>query len=160
MDYGQLDEIAEPLSEHWARRMGENVHELVAPIWEGSILPSLKANALAGNWTGEEFRGRCVRAIGLTIDLFDALHNNARGDFTSNDEKPRYYWIHQRFDMLRTNDAKRGISIDKDEMLRVAADYLSHPEIRTNAFDWLLLDAIVFAELDAFAHFVLLIAGF
>jgi hypothetical protein len=46
------------------------------------------------------------------------------------------------------------MNIQKDQMLRVAAEYLSHPEIRTNKFDWLLLDAIVFAELAAFSYHV------
>jgi hypothetical protein len=75
-------------------------------------------------------------------------------NYTKATEKPQYYWMHQNFSILRTNDATRGMSIQRDEMLRVAAEYLSHPEIRTNKFDWLLLDAIVFAELDAFSfHF-------
>jgi hypothetical protein len=154
MDQDQLDAVAEPINDHWAEQMGDNARPFVEPIWHGSILPSLKANALSEKWTAEQFRERCIRALRVTVDLFYALHINAGSSYAKATEKPQYYWIHQNFNILRTNDATRGMSIQKDEMLRVAADYLSHPEIRTNKFDWLLLDAIVFTELDAFAfHF-------
>jgi len=155
VDFNQLDEIAEPLTDHWAEKLGADVHELVSPVWEGSILPSLKAKARADGLTSEQFRDSCVHAIRLAVDLFDALHDNAHLSFTPATEKPRFYWIHQRFDILRTNDAKRGISIQKDALLGAASEYLGHPAIRTNKFDWLLLDAIVFAELDAFANYVM-----
>ncbi|MGE8450324.1 MAG: hypothetical protein ACN6OP_06770 [Pseudomonadales bacterium] len=154
MDKDQLDAVAEPINEHWAEQMGEDARPFVEPIWHGSILPSLKVNALAEKWTAEQFRERCIRALRATVDLFYALHINAGSNYTQANEKPRYYWAHQNFNILRANDATRGMSIQKDEMLRVAAEYLSHAEIRTNKFDWLLLDAIVFAELDAFSYHV------
>lgn len=152
MDYDELEDISEKVSVHWQERMGEKVYPFVSPVLEGSIIPSLKARALAENWTGEQFHVASIRAIGLTADLFGALHNNAHSDIAPQNERPRFYWVHQKFDFLRANDAKRGIDIYKDEMLRIAAEYLSHPEIRSNKFDWLLMDAIVFAELDAFAY--------
>ncbi|MCX4152001.1 MULTISPECIES: hypothetical protein [Paraburkholderia] len=154
IDEEQLDSVAEPINEHWAEQMGEDARPYVEPIWHGSILPALKVNALAENWTAEQFRERCIRALRATVDLFYALHINAGSNYTKENEKPRYYWAHQKFNILSANDATRGMSIQKDEMLRVAAEYLSHPEIRTNKFDWLLLDAIVFAELDAFSYHV------
>jgi hypothetical protein len=154
MDEGQLNAVAEPINDHWAEQMGDDVRPFVEPTWHGSILPSLKATALAEKWTAEQFRERCIRALRATVDLFYALHINAGSNYTKATEKPQYYWVHQNFNILRANDETRGMSIQKDEMLRVAAEYLSHPEIRTNKFDWLLLDAIVFAELDAFSFHV------
>ncbi|AJZ57033.1 hypothetical protein OI25_7616 [Paraburkholderia fungorum] len=151
MNHDQLDAAADPINVHWAERMGDDARPFVEPIWHGSILPSLKVNALAENWTTEQFHERCTRALMATVDLFYALHGNASSSYTQANEKPQYYWVHQNFNILRANDATRGMSIQKDEMLRVAAEYLSHPEIRTNKFDWLLLDAIVFAELDAYS---------
>jgi hypothetical protein len=151
MNEDQIDAVADPINTHWAERMGDDARPFVEPIWHGSILPSLKVNALAEKWTAEHFRDRCIRSFMATVDLFYALHANAGSNYTQANETPQYYWVHQTFNMLRTNDATRGTSIQKDEMLRVAAEYLSHPEIRTNKFDWLLLDAIVFAELDAYS---------
>lgn len=152
MDAVQLDAVAEPITDHWTKQMSEEIRSFVEPMWNGSILPSLKANAIAEKWTTEQFRERCIRAFRAMIDLFYALHNNAGSSYAKSNEKPRYYWLHQNFDILRANDASRGISIQKDEMLRVAAEYLSYPEIRSNKLDWLLLDSIVFAELDAFSY--------
>jgi hypothetical protein len=74
-------------------------------------------------------------------------------------EEPSCYWIHRTLDLFRTNDDTRGIAIDKAEMLSAAAIYLSHPEIRTNRFDWMFLDSIAFAELDAFAEYVFTTRG-
>ncbi|MBF3882728.1 hypothetical protein ISG07_04890 [Burkholderia pseudomallei] len=154
MDEVQLNAVAEPITDYWEKQTSEEVRPFVGPIWNGSILPSLKANAIAEKWTTEQFRERCIRAVRVTVELFYALHDNAGSNYTKANEKPRYYWAHQNFDILRANDASRGISIQKDEMLRVASEYLSHPEIRSNKLDWLLLDSIVFAELDAFSYHV------
>ncbi len=157
MDYDQLDEIERPLKEHWEQRMGDNVSELVSPVWENWILPSLKVRAREAECTAEEFRERWIRAMRLMEELFEALHSNYRYRFEHGpeDEKPWCYWEHQQFNFLKANDAKGGIYIEKAELLRVAAEYLSHPEIHSNKFDWLLLDAIVFAELDAFTSHVI-----
>ncbi|MFM0699510.1 hypothetical protein [Paraburkholderia sediminicola] len=155
MDYDDIEQITEPLDEHWAQRMGDSVYRLVSPVWEGSILPSLRAKALRSECTAEEFRDMWIRSMSLAIDLFEALHIGAYFEGAPEEEKPRFLWCHQSFDLLRANDKRRGFDIGKDELLRVAAEYLSHPEIRCNYFDWLLLDSIVFAELDAFGYHVL-----
>jgi hypothetical protein len=111
MDEVQLDAVAEPITDHWTEQMSEEVRSFVEPIWNGSILPSLKANAIAEKWTTEQFRERCIRAVRVTAELFYALHDNAGSNYTKANEKPRYYWAHQNFDILRANDASRGISI-------------------------------------------------
>jgi hypothetical protein len=49
----------------------------------------------------------------------------------------------------RSNDDHRRTTIDKDDLLEVAAEYLNHPEIRTDKFDRILLDAVAFDELSA-----------
>jgi hypothetical protein len=63
LDQDQLDAVAEPINDHWAEQMGDDARPFVEPIWHGSILPSLKANALAEKWTAEQFRERCIRAL-------------------------------------------------------------------------------------------------
>ena len=148
MDEFQLDTVAEPITDYWEKQAGEETSPFVKPVWNDSILPSLKANAIAEKWSLEQFRERCIYAAKVTNELFYAMHDNI-GAYKKANEKVRYYWGHQNFDILRINDASRGISIQKNEVLRVAAEYLSHPEIRSNEMDWLLLDSIVFQELDA-----------
>ncbi|MFX1716743.1 hypothetical protein [Paraburkholderia sp. A1RO-5L] len=157
MDYDQLDEIERPLKEHWEERMGDKLYALVSPVWEDWILPSLKKQAREAKCTQDEFREWWIRAMRLMEDLFESLHFNYRYRFEHGpeDEIPRFYWRHQQFDFLKANDAKGGIYIEKADMLKVAAEYLSRPEIRTNMFDWLLLDSIVFAELDAFTSHII-----
>jgi hypothetical protein len=151
MDDNDLCQIDVSLKERWDEEV-ESVSELISPIWEGSILPSLKANALKDNCAQDEFRERWIRARRVTEQLFRALHNNAF--YASDSEKPTYFWYHQHFDLLRSLDRTRGISIYKEQLVEVAATYLSHPAIRTNKMDWLLLDAFVFAELDLYTDYV------
>ncbi len=150
MDENDLNQIDESLREHWDKEV-DSVFALTSPAWEGSILPALKANALGKNSTKEDFHDQWIRAKRLTIDLFKALHHNALDPC---ENEPRYFWQHQKFDLLRANDFTRGIAIDKEQLINVAAEYLSHPKIRSNKFDWLLLDALVFAELDAYSYHV------
>jgi hypothetical protein len=151
MDDNDFRQIDASLKELWDKEV-DGVFELTSTAWEGAILPALKANAVRDNCTQEEFRDRWIRARRVTEGLFRALHNNAFD--ASENEKPTYFWYHQHFDLLRSNDRKRGITIYKEQLIEVAATYLSHPKIRTNKMDWLLLDAFVFAELDAYTDFV------
>lgn len=90
MNHDQLDAAADPINVHWAERMGDDARPFVEPIWHGSILPSLKVNALAENWTTEQFHERCTRALMATVDLFYALHGNASSSYTQANEKPQY----------------------------------------------------------------------
>lgn len=84
--------------------------------------------------------------------LFEALHSNF--SFPKENEKPKFFWYHQNFNLFRLGDATRGIDIDKGLLVTAAASYLSKPEIRSNRLDWIFLDAIIFAELEAFANHV------
>jgi hypothetical protein len=43
----------------------------------------------------------------------------------------------------------RGIRIDKDLLIGIAALYLQRPQIRTNRLDWIFLDALILTELIA-----------
>ncbi len=152
----QFEDVDEVLTEHFQGEMSErqdewrvSVENLALPVWNGEILPALKANAVASNKTKADFHDQWLRTWKLTMDLFQAVHNH--GTF---EKKPWYFWEHQDYDFLRANDATRGIEIDKGALLDVAAGYLSRPEIRSNKFDWILMDSIVFQELDAYTYHV------
>jgi hypothetical protein len=148
MFYDDLDEIAEALDELWRRRLRADGYAPVVTVWERVILPALEAKAKQIPCSEAEFQGRCARAMRLALDLFKALHDNVHSRGAADAKKPRFYWLHHPFDVLKANDARRGFVINKEALLCVAAEYLSHPEIRCDHFDWLLLDSIVFAELD------------
>jgi hypothetical protein len=88
----------------------------------------------------------------VTRELFDALHYGS-------DTEAKCYWKHQEFDRFRVHDSGRGIAIDKHLLINTAMLYLSHAEIQVNKLDWILLDAIVFQELEAYAYHVFLTRG-
>src|SRR6266511_3892784 len=54
--------------------------------------------------------------------------------------------------IIRANDDTRGFSISKELLTNVAAEYLARPELQSDYFDWLLLDTLIFMELDAFGN--------
>lgn len=92
----------------------------------------------------------------LLNDLYDALHP-PRSD--NNEVRPSIVWRRETFDPLRTNDDTRGFSISKELLTNVAAEYLARPELQSDYFDWLLLDALIFMELDAFGNHVVNVKG-
>src|SRR5476649_1712150 len=110
-----MDAVDASLREHWEGETDEDVYALILPAWERSILPTLKENTAAIDNSVDDFRGRWIRSMRLTIDLFQALHNNWYSADSA--EKPSYFWIHQTYDFLRANDATRGLDINKAELL-------------------------------------------
>lgn len=151
MDTHDFRELERELQQHWKDDEGEDVHPFVEQAWS-PIRESLTTKALAEGVELKAFESRLYRARLLAKNLFEALHQGLIYRQYSRGIKPSSYWHHQQFEPLRANDEKRGICIDKSELSATAARYLSQAELQTNAFDWYLLDALVFAELDAFAY--------
>lgn len=122
------------------------------------IIPALRRRALASTATETAYRDMLSSMRRIAEGLFESLHSN-NWDSEPN-KKPRAFWHHQQFDPFRTNDETRGFAIEKEGLLWSAAEYLRNPEVQTNRFDWIFLDSIVLAELDAFCeHVVLTRAG-
>jgi hypothetical protein len=142
--------VDEALEAYWASQVSETALPFVSREFNDSILPSLKVIAERDAYTADQYKSMWMWAWSITHRLFDALHPYALNE----KEKARYFWCHQHFDVFHLQDRSRGIEITKDSLLSVAATYLGHPEIRTNRFDWLLLDAIVFQELEAYGEHV------
>jgi hypothetical protein len=144
-------EVDEALERYWA----ENVTPIALPFisreFKRSILPALKATFRRNGYTLDQYKSMWIQAWDVTDQLFNALHPYPIHET----EKPSYFWQHQRFDIFRTDDPRRGFKIMKDELLSAAALYLGHPDIRTNKLDWLFLDAIIFQELNAYGEHVL-----
>ena len=141
--------------EHFAKLIDGDANNFTINFFNNWIMPSLRANAQRDSLQPNIYRQNLALSFWLASELFHALHPYTGSQFEDTKEKAKYLWIHQNFDIINTDNPKRGFSIGKEELLNVAAKYLSKPEIRTNRFDWLLLDCIVFAELDSFGAFVL-----
>ena len=146
----EFEQMDKQLEEYWSDELDSVAKTLILREWRSSTHRSLEHRASKGDCTVDQYRHAWIYSWDVTRKLFEALHSNAYS--AGEADSPKYFWHHQKFDVLRTNDAKRGMEIDKDCLLQGAAFYLSHPEIRTNMLDWLFLDSIVFAELDAYAH--------
>jgi hypothetical protein len=139
------DEADDQEEQDWTAGLDQAVRPYISAEWE-QYLRSVRNRVPSGD--------QIWRVRQIVRDLFDALHCTALSSFAKEEERPRFYWHHQAFDLFRTEDATRGFDIDRGALLSVASNYLSKPEIRTDRLDWILLDAIVFHELDAYAHHV------
>ncbi len=144
-------DIDQGLEQYWASNVTAVALPFVSREFNYSILPALKATARRSGYTADQYKSMWIHAWDVTNQLFNALHAYS----TEEKEKPRFFWLHQRFDIFRTDDASRGFSIMKGELLSVAALYLGQTDIRTAKFDWLFLDAIVFQELNAYGEHLL-----
>lgn len=150
-----ISEVETKLKTFWPYESSDNGDEDVASTlinreWHNHALPCLRTLALKQGHSSQQYQIDLVQAHRISEVLFNALHQT--GKFEPDYRKPRYVWMHQAVDIFKANDAKRGFEIDKSELSQVAAEYLSHPEIRTNMLDWQLLDSIIFQELDAYAY--------
>lgn len=143
-------DIGEAFEKYWSDEISEAALPFVSQEFNHFTGPALKARARRDGYTADQHKSMWIRAWDVTHQLFDALHSGLTDEKT----KPQYFWRHQSFNVLRTDDRTRGFDILKDSLLSVAALYLGHPEIRTNRFDWLFLDAIVFQELEAYGEHV------
>ncbi len=126
------------------------LNAIVRAEWERYLLPTFRDQAIQSKSSDIQYAAALSAVWPLATGLFDALHLNAHA--ANKGEEPRYFWRHQEFDIFRTHDATRGFAIRKEDLVSCAATYLSQPNIRTSRFDWVFLDAIILAELEAYSH--------
>jgi hypothetical protein len=148
----EMEEFDEKFEAHFAEDLNLVKRSIILRERATSSLPALHANALRNGWTTEQYRVANNSNWGLTEQLFDALHSNWHRD--KEEEKPRNFWYHQSFDLFHLDDSTRGFDIDKGGLVDAASWYLGRPDIRSNRLDWVFLDAIIFAELEAYADHV------
>lgn len=151
MDMVNFREVECELQQRWKDQEGEELHAYIEKGWS-PIRESLIAKSAAEAIELEAFESRLERARDLAVNLFCALHQGFVSFYQNERIVPSGYWHHQQIEPLKVNRANRPISINKDELSATAARYLGQPDLQTNAFDWYLLDALVFVELDAFAY--------
>lgn len=147
MDMEDCLELECELQQQWKEHEGEDIYPFIEQAWN-SIRESLTTKSLAEGIELKAFESRLCRARLLAKELFEALHQGIICPQYSKGIKISSYWQHQQFDRIQAGDEKRGFCIDKSKLSATAARYLSQAELQTNAFDWYLLDALVFAGLD------------
>lgn len=121
---------------------------VVATLWKTSVLPSIEENARRQGMDDPQRLDQLQRAGRLTRALFEALHREAEAR-SSGPAAHAAFWEHQSATTRGSRMSAAGMSIDKSALQEIAVEYLRHPEVRSNKLDWVLLDALVFHELQA-----------
>jgi hypothetical protein len=125
--------------------------------WKSNVLPLLRKRVQSDNISAERYQQLMESSYELVNDLFQALHSN----WCEPEEKeaPKVFWRHWPVQLFRLNDATRGISVNRPGVLDVAATYLNRPELQSNRLDWVLLDSLVFSQLETGLEEVALTRG-
>jgi hypothetical protein len=152
-----ITRIEKECSAHWTKEIEEPNRVYVENEMDRYILPDLRRNAFNETLSERQYRSIVSAAWMMAKDLFYALHYNARTAEQS--ERPDFFWDHQGWtfeknplSFLLVGDKRCGYAIHKDRLAISAANYLKHPEIRTNHFDWLYLDSMICCELEVLAE--------
>ncbi len=122
--------------------------------WRVSILPALRASIRRNGGTVEQYAELWGGTRYVTSELFNALYSWVRFQNTTSTPQP-HFWRHQPIEFFKDQYRRRGISIDKDALIRTATYYLSRPELRMDWLDWIFLDAFVLAEVIATSDFAI-----
>jgi hypothetical protein len=120
--------------------------ERIRCTWS-EALPQLRASAVERCISCDEYFNWIRFAYQLITDLERAVRSAGRRVRP----KGSLVWTHQRFDVITAGDSKRGVEIDRDALIDTSSRYLGYT-VRTDYLDWLLIDALLFADLDSFAN--------
>jgi hypothetical protein len=143
LDAGHTEETESLEEAHWAAELPPRIKPIVAAERQ-RFLAGIRHQPIAERQLLMFSGGELIK------DLFSALHSSAW--MSERDGKlPQCFWRHERVDLFHGERKDRRFDIDREELLRLAARYLSTPEIRTNRLDWVFLDAVVFQEFEAYA---------
>jgi hypothetical protein len=144
----EFEQINRAIALFWKEQTTSHDFELVYNEWEYPIQSSIQANAVAQGWSEDRYRGALMRGWDALGKLFHGLHPIVwpEGDQS---KRAKFFWYHQPFDMKKAGDEKRGFEIDREALAEAATRYLASPDSQTNRMDWLLLDTLVFAEVDS-----------
>lgn len=147
--HAAYDAAQELALENVAEIMNLEEHPYIKSAFQSHVMPQLREVADSDLLPADEYRQRLLEAFQVFVDLHESLHTY--GGYDKN--KPDRYkvWSHQPISMVRAGDNSRGFDIDRPSLLEVATRYVKQEKIQCNSLDWYFMDALVFAELDAFA---------
>lgn len=111
----------------------------------------LREKAEQTNATAKDFQDCLDEAYSLLKSLDWALHQNEE----ISTGKISEVWRHQPINVVAAGNSNRGISIWREQLIEVAARYLNQKKLRTELMDWIFIDSILFAEIDAFSNSVM-----
>lgn len=147
MTQEEYEKIEGELALHWRNSSTSPDFQVVFSEWEYPIQPSIRDNAVAQGWSGSRYRDALIGGWGALGSLFHGLHPVVSPEEDS--KRAKFFWRHQHVDMKKAGDEKRGFEIDPYKLTQAATSYLASPDSQTNHMDWLLLDVLVFAEIES-----------
>lgn len=147
MTQEEYEQIEGELALYWKNDSTSPDFQVAFKEWEYPIQSSIRANAIAQGWSLSRYRDALIRSWGALDGLFHGLHPDVWPEDDS--KRAKFFWRHQQVDMKKAGDEKRGFEIDRDMLTQAATNYLASPDSQTSHTDWLLLDALVFAEIES-----------
>jgi hypothetical protein len=155
LDWSAQIRIEDECRAHWTKDIEKWNRAYVEQEVNNLILFELRQKAFDDKLTEQQYLHLVSNTWAISKTLFYALHCGAR---SASRAKPRFFWLHQNLSfqhlpaLCLANEEKRGFAIFKEDLARSAANYIGHPEVRTNHLDWLYLDTMIFCELKELAE--------
>jgi hypothetical protein len=143
----ESERIEEELALHWKNNSASPDFQVAFSEWEYPIQSAIRANAIAQGWSGHRYRDALISGWNALGILFHGLHPVVWPEDDS--KRAKFFWHHQRLDLKKAGDEKRGFEIDRDALTQAATRYLASPDSQVNHVDWLLLDVLVFADIES-----------
>lgn len=123
-----------------------------ADIW-ASLVPLIRERSVAEGVDGDAYGRRLADANELLLDLELALNDQ---DFENvNSRPPIPVWFHRRPEHVAGTAKIEQEEIKRDMLLDATAKYLSRTWLQHPEIDWILLDALIFAEVTAYRESVM-----
>ncbi len=147
MTQEEYEQIEEEMELHWKNNSTSPDFQVAFIEWEYLIQSSIRANAIVQDWSRSRYRDALIRGWDALGGLFHSLHPVVWAEDDS--KRAEFFWRHQHVDMKKVGDEKRGFEIDRNSLTKAATNYLASPDSQSNHMDWLLLDVLVFAEIES-----------
>lgn len=142
----EYEQIEGELALYWKNDSTSPDFQVAFNEWEYPIQSSIRAKAIEQGWSRSRYRDTLIRGWSALGGLFHGLHPVVWPDDDS--KRAKFFWRHQHVEMKKAGDEKRGFEIDRDSLTQAATNYLASPDSQTNHMDWLILDVLVFAEIE------------
>lgn len=148
MTYEEFEQIDGELTARWKDDTNSPDFQLVLNEWEASCKWPIRTKATAQVWDRGRYRAALIDTWDTLGKLFHGLHPVIWPDSRTDENKTRFFWYHRRIDIKTIDDKKRGFEIDREQLSQAATSYVSSPDAQSNRMDWLLLDTLVFADIE------------
>lgn len=121
-----------------------------------NLITLIKERSISENLSVKEYEWRVRKAFDLVDDIKSSLTKSA--DLFEDKAKKKHWslqktqliWFHMSIEVIQGEDMEKLPEIDYQSLKETASSYLSNSWMQHDYIDWILLDALIYAEIKDF----------